>query len=82
MIDDPNKAQDKADDKARGRFMVLQMLRLSGVALVVIGLLCVNGRLVMLGLPAIAGYAFIVAGVLDSFVMPAVLARSWKSPLE
>lgn len=75
MIENPRQE----DDKARGRFMVLQMLRLSGVALVVFGLAVVNGKL---GLPAIIGYALIVGGMIDSFVMPAVLARRWKSPLE
>ena len=80
MIDDPNQAPDQVrDDKAQGRFMVMQMLRLSGVALVILGLAIVNGRL---DLPAIAGYAFIVVGVADSFVIPALLARRWKSPPE
>ena len=79
MIEDPNLSQDRASDKARGRFIVLQMLRLSGVALVVFGLAVVNG---MLGLPALVGYVLIVAGMVDSFVIPALLARSWKSPLE
>ena len=74
MNDDPNQP---AQDKAQGRFMVMQMLRLSGVALVIFGLVIVNGKL---GLPAIVGYVLIVAGVVDSFVMPALLARRWKSP--
>ena len=80
MIDDPSRTTDRSgDDKAQGRFLVLQMLRLSGVALVVLGLLAVNGKL---GLPVMAGYLLIVVGVVDSFILPALLARRWKSPLE
>jgi hypothetical protein len=75
MIDDPGQPPDQA----KGRFLVLQMLRLSGVALVMFGLMVLNGKV---PIPAVAGYAFILAGVADALVLPAVLARSWKSPLE
>ena len=73
-----NTSQDPDGDKARGRFMVLQVLRLSGAAMVAAGLLIVNGMLA--AVPHVVGYVLIVVGVVDAFVMPTVLARSWRSP--
>ncbi len=73
MMQDP----DKSEEVARGRFMALQMLRLSGIALVIFGLLVINGKL---SLPAIAGYVMLAVGVVDALVLPSVLARKWKSP--
>jgi hypothetical protein len=73
MMQDP----DLSEQVARGRFMALQMMRLSGIALVVFGLLVINGKL---SLPAIVGYVMLVVGVVDALVLPSVLARIWKSP--
>jgi hypothetical protein len=73
MMQDP----DTSEQVARGRFMALQMMRLSGIALVVFGLLVVGGKL---SLPAIAGYVMLVVGVVDALFLPSVLARIWKSP--
>ncbi len=64
-------------DPAKGRFLIIQALRWSGLALVMAGLLVINGKL---DLPEITGYAMLAAGLLDALVMPGVLARKWKSP--
>lgn len=77
MNDIPGQPSNQASDQAKGRFLVLQMLRLSGIALVVLGLLVVNGNI---ELPAIAGYAFLVIGIADALFVPPLLARIWKSP--
>ena len=64
-------------DQAKGRFLAIQMVRLSGIALVILGLLIING---MIALPAIAGYAMLAVGVADALFVPTFLARKWKSP--
>jgi hypothetical protein len=64
-------------DPAQARYLVLTLLRLSGVALIVVGLLVINRRI---DLPEMAGYAFLAVGVADALVMPVMLARRWKSP--
>jgi hypothetical protein len=73
MMPDP----DSDEQRARGRFMALQMLRLSGIALIVFGVLVVAGKL---SLPAIAGYIMLAVGAVDALILPNVLARKWKSP--
>ena len=65
------------EDPARGRFMTIQLLRLSGVALVLAGLLAVRGKI---GLPAEAGYVMLAAGLAGVFLVPQWLARKWKTP--
>lgn len=64
-------------DPARQRFVVLQLLRLSGAFFALLGILVLARRV---DLPAAAGYVFLVVGFLDLFVVPMLLARRWKSP--
>lgn len=69
---------DPADDAlARNRWAVITALRLAGVAMVVAGVLTVNG---VLGLPVVAGYVLLAAGLVDTFVVPQLLARKWRTP--
>jgi hypothetical protein len=65
------------DDRAPQRFYLLQLARLGGVVLVVIGLIATQGRL---GLPEAAGYVLLLAGIAEFFVVPRLLARKWRSP--
>jgi hypothetical protein len=64
-------------DPAKARFIVIQVLRWSGLALVLFGLLIINRRI---DLPEEAGYALFLVGLVDALIMPSVLARLWKSP--
>jgi len=70
-------------DPAAARFMIIQIVRLSGVALVLLGLAIQSGRVAALdGIPAVVGYVLIAVGLIDTFVAPAVLARRWRTPRE
>jgi|EndMetStandDraft_4_1072995.scaffolds.fasta_scaffold52514_3 hypothetical protein len=64
-------------DPARSRFIAIQAIRWSGLALVLFGLLVIYRRI---DLPVEAGYALFVVGVLDALIMPSVLTKLWKSP--
>jgi hypothetical protein len=64
-------------DRAKARFIVIQLARLTGVAMVLLGLLAMQGKL---GLPPVAGYALAAIGLIDVFIVPILLARRWKSP--
>ena len=66
------------DDPAKGRFLVLQTMRLSGIALLVLGLLVINQAI---ELPVIAGYVLVIIGLIDALIAPSLLSRKWKSPL-
>jgi hypothetical protein len=63
-------------DPARGRFLAIQAVRWSGLALVIFALLVIYRRI---ALPVEVGYVCFVVGLLDALVMPTVLARLWKT---
>ena len=63
-------------DPAKARFIALTLIRWSGVALVLVGMLIYSGRIAA---PAVVGVILVAAGLFDAFVMPVILARKWKS---
>ncbi len=67
------------DDLSRRRFFVIGIFRLIGVAMVMLGILIARG---VIGWPAAAGYVLIAVGLADTFVMPQILARKWRTPLK
>ena len=77
-MDDP-----VSDDIAHRRWMVIQLMRVGGVAFAILGILMARDVVVIGGEDnRLVGYGFIVIGLLDAFVMPQYLARKWRSPLE
>ena len=66
------------ETKAQQRFLVLNLIRLSGAIMLVIGLAVVaNG---VFGLPVAAGYVLFLIGIVDFMLVPLLLAKRWKSP--
>ena len=66
---------------AKKRFLALNLVRLSGVALILVGLLFALDRIPVAQPPRhLIGMLMIVLGMLDTFLMPRILARRWKSP--
>ena len=70
--------QPVSDEVARNRWLVINMLRLGGVAMVVAGML---GTRQVIAIPMIAAYALIAIGLFDIFLVPLFLARKWRTPL-
>ncbi len=67
-------------DPAAARFAVLQLVRLAGAAMLLLGVLLLSGKAAWLPrLPDAAGYILIAIGMIDFFVVPLVLARRWRS---
>jgi len=62
-------------DDARMGFLILQVMRFSGLAFAVFGLAVVAGRI---ALPQVVGIGLILIGAVEALVVPTVLARSWK----
>ena len=77
MVDPNPDPRADADALARNRWAVITALRLAGVAMVVAGVLTING---VLGLPTAAGYVLLAVGLLDTFLVPHLLARKWRTP--
>ena len=63
-------------DPAAGRHFVISLVRLSGVAMLMLGLLGIND---VLPIPDPFNYALIVIGLVDFFVFPLLLARRWST---
>ena len=61
---------------ARQRFMILNLVRIAGLAMVLAGIAIAQGAI---DLPAALGWILAAAGLLDFFFAPRVLARAWKS---
>jgi hypothetical protein len=72
-------APDPAHDPARARWMVIQMVRWTGLGVFIFGLLIYAEKIAFL--PEIAAYPLMAIGLLDALFMPSVLARMWKTPL-
>ena len=65
------------DDPARARFFILQLVRMAGVAMVLLGLAITQGAI---DLPPAIGVVLVAAGFIDVFFVPRMLAKRWKSP--
>jgi hypothetical protein len=65
------------DELARKRFMVLQLIRWGGVALVLLGVAVLAGKLAW---PQAAGYVLVVLGAIDVLLLPPLIARRWRTP--
>ena len=76
-----SRPPEPADDAlARKRWTIIQVTRFAGFALVLIGILMVRGVIALdEGSGRLLGYAFIVIGLTDGFVVPQVLARKWRT---
>ncbi|KPL69620.1 hypothetical protein SZ64_16880 [Erythrobacter sp. SG61-1L] len=65
------------DKRARDRWATISIVRLVGVAMVLAGALVVRQ---IIEWPKEAGYALIVVGLIDVYLVPQILARKWRTP--
>ena len=67
-------------DPAAARFAVLQLVRLSGAVMLLLGVLLLSGKATWLPrLPDVFGYILIAIGIAEFFVVPLFLTRRWRS---
>jgi hypothetical protein len=69
------------DSLAKQRFATLGLLRFSGVAVAIVGLLLLGEKLSVIG-PAIdrmLGGALVIIGIFAVLILPTLIARRWKS---
>ena len=69
-----------AEATARNRFFIIQLVRLSGIALILSGLLIWRGDIVQPGGNMGIGLPILIVGILDSTIVPRLLTRRWRSP--
>ena len=68
-----------ADSKARNRFFLLNLIRLGGVVLVMIGIAI---RVEKIAYPQAAAYFFGVMGLVEFFLIPRLLKAHWRTKEE
>lgn len=66
-------------DPAIARFAVINSTRILGVGFVVFGILLITGRLFP-QTPEWIGYLLLANGLVDIFILPAMMARKWRTP--
>lgn len=77
MADDPvPQSAAEAEAQARNRFLFLNLMRLGGVIMVVIGIAIAREAI---ALPAPVGWLLIALGLVEMLVVPQMLVRIWRS---
>ena len=68
--------RDIAEARARSGFIIINLVRFSGVALVMLGFAIVRG---VIDLPYAVGAVIAVAGFFEVFFLPRFIARRWNA---
>lgn len=68
--------REAAEALARQRFIILNVLRFSGIAILMFGLAIARG---LIDLPWVVGVVLAVAGFLEFFFLPRFIARGWRA---
>lgn len=68
--------RDDAEARAKGRFMLINAMRVAGVVMILAAIAVFNGAL---PLPDWAGYVLLVLGMIETFFTPTMLARFWST---
>jgi hypothetical protein len=73
----PNDDKAQEETRAQYRFLVINLCRITGAVMLVIGLAVIARQ--AFGLPIAAGYVLFLVGMFDFLVVPVLLAKRWKS---
>ena len=66
-----------AETRAQYRFLAINLCRLTGAILLVVGLAVISRE--AFGLPKSLGYVLFFIGMFDFLLVPVFLAKKWKS---
>jgi hypothetical protein len=73
----PTDDKAREETQAQYRFLVINLCRISGAIMLVVGLAVIARQ--AFGLPIAAGYVLFLVGMFDFLVVPVFLAKRWKS---
>lgn len=65
------------ETKAQYRFLVINICRITGAIMLVVGLAVIARG--AFGLPKVAGYVLFLVGMVDFLMVPVFLSKRWKS---
>jgi hypothetical protein len=66
-------------DPAAARFAAINLVRIGGVACVIVGMLIASKR-ILAGLPMPVAYVVLAVGLFGALIAPALLVRKWRTP--
>ncbi|WP_120076901.1 hypothetical protein [Aurantiacibacter odishensis] len=69
-------SREDAEVRAKGRFMLINAMRIAGVVMILAAIAVFNDAL---PLPDWAGYLLLVLGMFETFVTPTLLSRMWST---
>lgn len=69
-------ARAAAEARAKARYAVMNIARIGGLAMVILGIAIARG---LVPLPYALGVVLAVLGLLEFFFLPTLLARRWKA---
>ena len=73
----PNDGNTRDDTQAQYRLLVINLCRIGGAIMLVIGLAVIARQ--AFGLPIAAGYVLFLVGMFSFLLVPVFLAKKWKS---
>jgi hypothetical protein len=65
-----------SEEQAKARFLIIQLVRLTGIAMAMFGLAIIAGKA---ALPVKAGYVLFAIGLFEAMFVPILLTKRWKS---
>lgn len=76
----PNLPPSGDDKVARNRFILLNLVRIGGTAIVLFGLVAWQGDVVRAGGAPLIGIPLVAIGLVASFLAPQWMLRAWRTP--
>ncbi|MBC2776429.1 hypothetical protein [Parasphingopyxis marina] len=65
---------------AKSRWQMLQLLRFTGIVLMILGMWIWAGDILRIGGWPLVGLPLFALGAFEAILLPTILARRWKSP--
>lgn len=75
-MDKQPESAAEAEARAKGRFMLINAMRIAGVVMILAGIAVFND---VLPLPDWTAYLLLTLGMFETFVTPTLLARMWST---
>lgn len=73
----PTDDKSRAETRAQYRFLVINLCRITGAIMLVVGLAVIARE--AFGLPKALGFGLFLIGMIGFMLVPALLSKRWKS---
>ena len=73
----PTDDKSRAETRAQYRFLVINLCRITGAIMLVVGLAIIARE--AFGLPKALGFGLVLIGMIGFMLVPVLLSKRWKS---